>query len=74
MHKVIANTPLGLPCLLRMFFQLAQSTAVGKDRYQDGKRLENVMLRSEVHTGTLIDLCADVFMEIQDVDKPSRRL
>ena len=32
------------------------------------------MLRSEVHTGTLTDLCADVFMEIQDVDKPSRRL
>ena len=30
MHKVIANTPLGLPCLMRMFFQLAQSTAVGK--------------------------------------------
>ena len=29
-HKVIANTPLGLPCLLRMLFQLAQSTAVGK--------------------------------------------
>ena len=29
-HKVIANSPLGLPCLLRMFFQLAQSTAVCK--------------------------------------------
>ena len=29
-YEVIANTPLGLPCLLRMFFQLAQSTAVCK--------------------------------------------
>ena len=26
-NKVIANTPLGLLCLLHVFFQLAQSTA-----------------------------------------------
>ena len=48
-HKVIANTPLGLPCLLRMFFQLAQSTAVCKGttiRLAKGLRMSCYDLRS----------------------------